>query len=135
MATKTQTNDFAKAIENMFTNAPMDMSAFNDVAKNAAEFNSKLSKIALAAAEKNAELTNAWTKETLSKLDQASKVQKDPADYTKAVSDFAAAQAQTSPEHIAAFAEIAKKAQIDTVELLMSAGKDIQAKTSQTAKK
>ncbi|MCP4933468.1 MAG: zinc ribbon-containing protein [bacterium] len=136
MATKNQTNDFTKAIENFFTTTPLDMSAFGDIAKNTAEFNSKLSQIALEAAEQNAELTSAWTKETLVKLEELTKVQKDPADYAKAVSDFTAEQAQTSPEHVAAFAEVAKKTQMETVELLMAGGKDLQAKaTAATTKK
>ena len=49
--TKLQTPDFAKAFENLF--ASTDTSAFNDVFKNAAEFNSKISDIAIKAAEKN----------------------------------------------------------------------------------
>lgn len=132
---KAAQNDFVKAMENMFSANSFDANALNDLTKNATEFTSKLSKIALTAAEKNAELTSTWTKETLSKLDAAIKVQKDPADYAKVVSDFAAAQTQSSPEHVAAFAEVAKKAQIDAVELLMAAGKEVQAEATAAVKK
>ena len=135
MATKTKANDFTKAIENFFAAAPVDMSAFNDIAKNTAEFNSKLSQIALKAAEQNAEISNTWTQETLAKMEELTSVQKDPADYAKAISEFAASQAQASPEHVAAFAEIAKKAQMETVELMMAGGKDLQEKVSAATKK
>jgi len=133
--TKSQTNDFTKAIEAMFAGNLPDMSAFGDATKNATDFSAKLSKIALTAAEKNAELTNAWTQQALAKLDAATKVQADPAAYAKLVSDMASEQAKTSPEQIAAFAEIAKKAQEDTVELVMAAGKEIQAETVAAVKK
>jgi hypothetical protein len=51
------------------------------------------------------------------------KVKEEPADYTKAFSDFASAAAELAAENLAAFAEIAKKAQMDTVELMLAAGK------------
>jgi hypothetical protein len=51
------------------------------------------------------------------------------------MTDFASASIETAAEHVAAFAEIAKKAQLDTVELLMSAGKDAQEDASAAMKK
>ena len=40
-----------------------------------------------------------------------------------------------SPKHIAEFAEIAKKAQLDTIDLYMSAGKEMNEEMTKTAKK
>lgn len=131
---KAQTNDFTKTFENMFANVPTDMKVFNNAFTNAVELGSKLSKIALIAAEKNAEISSAWTKETLTKLEGASVVQKEAADYAKVASDFASSQAQTSPEHIAAFAEVAKKAQMETIELMMALGKDAQDEVAEVVK-
>ncbi len=131
----TKTPDFTKAFENMFTAFPTDMKAFTDAFQNTAEFTGKMAKIALEAAEKNAELSQAWTKDTLSKLEAATEVQKDPSDYAKVVSDIASSQAQTAPEHIAAFAEVAKKAQMDTVELMLAAGKDARDEATAVVKK
>lgn len=130
---KATATDFTKPFENMFDSA--DMSAFNDMFKNAAEFNSKFSEIVLTAAEKNAELSQAWTKETLKKVQTMTKPQSDPADYAKVITDFTSAQAQTTPERIAAFAEVAKKAQMDTIELLVSAGKEAKTKAEGAVKK
>jgi len=132
---KNPTNEFTKAIENMMSGSFPDMSAFTDATKNATDFSAKLSQIALAAAEKNAELTSAWTQEALAKLDAATKVQADPAAYAKMISELANEQAQTSPEQIAAFAEVARKAQQDTVELVMTAGKEMQDEASSMVKK
>ena len=125
---KLQTPDFTKAFENIF--ASTDTTAFNDVFKNAAEFNSKISDIAIKAAEKNAELSQAWTKETLSKLETITKPQTDPKEYAQVITDFTTAQAKATPEHITAFAEVAKKAQMDTIELLLSAGQEAQTKAT-----
>ena len=55
-----------------------------------------------------------------------SKAKAEPADYAKAMTDFASAYAEVTAEHMAAFAEVAKKVQMDTVELMMAAGKDIE---------
>ena len=129
------TTDFTKAFENMFSAFPTDMKAFSDVFQNGAEFSGKMAKIALSAAEKNAELSQAWTKDTLGKLETATEVQKDPSDYAKAVSDVASSQAQSAPEHIAAFAEVAKKAQMDTIELMLAAGKDVRDEAANVVKK
>ena len=131
----TKTPDFTKAFENMFSAFPTDMKTFADAFQNTAEFSGKMTKIALEAAEKNAELSQAWTKDTLSKLETATEIQKDPSDYAKVVSDIASSQAQTAPEHIAAFAEVAKKAQMDTVELMLAAGKDARDEATAVVKK
>lgn len=126
----TVTPDFTKFAESFLAGAPADMKAFGDVYKNAADVAGKFGKIALAAAEKNAELSQAWTKETLAKLEGLTEVSKDPADYAKLVSDFSQAQAQATPEKLAAFAEVAKKAQMDAVELMLATGKEVQAEAA-----
>lgn len=119
--------DFVKATEEFFGAFKMDTKMFDDAAKNASEFNVKLSQIALETAKKNAELTNAWTAETLKAVEAANKVQKDPSAYATVASEFAAAHAQAMPEKLSAYAEVAKAAQLEAVELFVAAGKDVQA--------
>jgi DNA-directed RNA polymerase subunit F len=99
------------------------------------EFNSKLSKIALDTLKKSAELSQDWSKETLNSLDTFTKTHKNPSDYSKVINDFITQQTQSSPKHIAEFAEIAKKAQLDTIDLYMSAGKEMNEEMTKTAKK
>ncbi len=126
------TNEFTKALENMFATAPVN---YDEIVKNAAEYNSKFSKIALDSAKNFADLSQAWAVDTFGKMDTLTKVQSEPADYAKVTAEFASAQAQAAPEHVAAFAEVAKKAQIETVELMLSAGKAMQAEVAEVAKK
>ena len=131
MAKKSFDNPFAK----MFDDLPFDANAFADVFKNSAELGEKFSGVALAAAEKNAEISSKWTKDTLAKLAGVTKTQADPADYSKAVTEFASASVESASEHVAAFAEVAKKVQMDTVELMLAAGKEAQAEATAAVKK
>ena len=51
------------------------------------------------------------------------------------MSDFASASAEMAAEHMAAYAELAKKVQMDTVDLMLTAGKDIAADAQKVAEK
>ncbi|MEQ8897363.1 MAG: phasin family protein [Roseovarius sp.] len=132
MAKAQDINTMMKDIMGSF---PVDTKAMEDAFKNQAALNEKLSGVALDAAEKSAEISSKWTKETLSKLAEVSKAKTEPADYAKAMTDFASANAEVAAENMAAFAEVAKKVQMDTVELMMAAGKDMQEDASKAVKK
>ena len=127
--------DFTAMFKDMMGAFPVDTSAMEDVFKNTAALNEKLSSVALDAAEKSAELSSQWTKDTLTKMGEISKVKAEPADYAKAATDFASASAEVAAENMAAFAEIAKKVQMDTVEVLMAAGKDMSEEATAAVKK
>ena len=127
--------DFTKMFSDMTAAFPVDMTAFNEAVKNSAAFSEKMSKVALDAAATSTELSSKFAKETISKMSGVTKAQKEPADYTKAMTDFASAQAESTAEHMAAFAEVAKKAQMETVELLMAAGKDASEEATAAVKK
>jgi hypothetical protein len=114
---------------------PVDTKSMEDAFKNQAALSEKLSGVALDAAEKSAELSSKWTKETLAKMSDMTKAKAEPADYAKAMTDFASANAEVAAENMAAFAEIAKKVQMDTVELMMAAGKDLQEDAAKAVKK
>jgi hypothetical protein len=131
----TKTPDYTKLFQDMFAGKFGDMKAVNEMMQNAADYSAKFNKIALDAAEKNAELSNAWMKDTLTKYSVFTKTQSEPADYAKVATDVMTAQAQAAPEHVAKFAEVAKTAQMATVELMMAAGKEMQTELADTAKK
>ena len=133
--TKKTNPDYTKMFQDMMGNLPVDMSAFEDAFKSQAQMGEKFSKVALDAAEKSAEISTKWTKDTLGKMGEVTTAKTDAADYPKAMTDFASAQAEMAAEHMAAFAEIAKKVQMDTVELMLAAGKDMGADASAAMKK
>ncbi|MCR9113357.1 MAG: phasin, PhaP [Rhodobacteraceae bacterium] len=127
--------DFNAMMKDVMGAFPVDTKAMEDAIKNQAALNEKLSGLALEAAEKSAEISSKWTKETLAKMTEVTKAKAEPADYAKAMTDFASANAEVAAENMAAFAEVAKKIQMDTVELLMAAGKDMQEETAKAVKK
>ena len=135
MAAANKTTDFTKMMSDMMGAFPMDMSAMNDAFKTSAAMGEKMSKVALDAAEKSTDLSSKWTKDTIAKMTDVTAVKSEPTDYTKSMTDFASAQAEMTAEHMAAFAEIAKKVQMETVELMMAAGKEASEEATAQMKK
>ena len=127
--------DMNAMMKDMMGAFPVDTSAMEDAFKNTAALNEKMANVALEAAEKSAEVSSKWTKDALGKLAAVSKAQAEPADYAKAITDFASASAEVAAENMAAFAEIAKKVQTETVELMMAAGKDVTEEAQAAVKK
>ncbi len=127
--------DYTKMMKEMMGAFPVDTSAMTEVFKTQASFADKLSKVALDAAEKSTEISAGWTKATIGKLGVVTNAKDDPTDYTKAMTDFASSQAEMSAESMAAFAEIAKKVQMETVELMLAAGKDMGEDATKAVKK
>ena len=131
----TKAQDMTQILKDMMGAFPVDTSAMEDAFKNTASMNEKLAGVALQAAEKSAEISTKWTKDTIAKLGDMSKAKAEPADYAKAMTDFASAQAEVAAENMAAFAEVAKKVQMETAELLMAAGKNFAEEATAAAQK
>lgn len=130
-----KTQDFTKMMKDTMGGFPIDTAAMQDAFKSQSAFGEKLSKVALQAADKSTEISTKWAKDTLAKVGDVSKVKEDPAEYTKSFTDFASAQAEMASEYMAAFSEVAKKVQMETVELMMAAGKDFNEDTTAAVKK
>lgn len=131
----TKTPDMTKMMQDMMANFPVDTAAFQNAFKTQAAMAEKMSKVALEAAEKSTEITSKWAKDTIAKVGDMSKAKADPADYSKAATDFASVAAEMAAENLAAFAEVAKKVQMETVELMLAAGKDLTEETTAAVKK
>ncbi len=127
--------DFTKAIQDMMSSFPVDGPAMQDAFKTQAAMTEKMAKVALEAAEKSTEISSRWTKDTIAKIGALAKAKDEPTEYTKAMTDFASSAAEMAAEHMAAFAEVAKKVQMETVELMMAAGKDFSEDASAAVKK
>ena len=117
--------DFSKMMQDMLGAFPMDTSAYQDAWKTQAALAEKMSRVAIEAAETSTDISAGWTRETLSKVQSVATVKDEPADYSKAMTEFASAQAEMTAEAMAKFAEVAKKVQMETVELMLSAGKEL----------
>lgn len=128
-------NDYTAMVKDLMAAFPVDMTTIQDAFKTNAMLGDKLSKVALEAAEKSTEISAKWTKETLDKIADVTSAKEDMTDYSSAMTDFASAQAETGAETMAAFAEIAKKVQMETVELMLAAGKDMSEDATAAVKK
>ncbi|MEP3295836.1 MAG: phasin family protein [Pseudoruegeria sp.] len=131
----TNTQDFTKMMQDMMASFPVDTKAFEDAYKTTTELNEKFTNVALEAADKSAEISSKWTKDTIARLGSVSAAKTDVADYGKALTDFASASAETASENMAAFAEVAKKVQMETVELMMASGKNLSEDATAAVKK
>lgn len=128
-------SDFTTMFKEMMGAFPMEMPTLGDAFKTTAEMNEKFARLALDAADSSVEISTKWTKETLAKVGDITAPQAEASDYAKAMTDFASAQAEIAAENMSAFAEVAKKLQMETVELMLTLGKDMGAEAAATAKK
>ncbi|TKW68121.1 MAG: Phasin [Paracoccus denitrificans] len=127
--------DFTKTMQDMMSNFPVDTSSMQDAFKSQSALNEKLSKVALSAAERSTEISAQWAKDTIARVGELTTKKDDASAYAKAFTDFASASAETAAEHMSAFAEVAKKLQMETVDLMMAAGKDMADDAQKTAEK
>ena len=132
--TKTAT-EYTKMMKDMMVAFPADAGAFNEVFKNQASAADRMSKVVLDAAEKSTEISAGWARATIGKFGDVTNAKEDPSEYSKAMAEFASAQAELSAESLAAFAEVAKNVQMESVELMLAAGKDLGADASKAARK
>lgn len=130
-----KTPDFAKALQDVMSKFPVDTSSFQDAFKTQTALGEKLTRISLAAAERSTEISAQWAKDTIARFGELSVSKEEPAEYAKAATDFASAAAEAAAEHMAAYAEVAKQVQMDTVDLMLAAGKDIASDAQKVAEK
>ena len=130
-----KTPDFTKAFQDIIGKFPVDTSSFQEAFKSQTALSEKLAKISLAAAERSTEISAQWAKDTIARFGELASSKEDVTDYAKATSDFASAAAEAAAEHMASFAEVAKQVQMDTVDLMLTAGKDIASETQKAAEK
>jgi hypothetical protein len=129
------TQDFTAMMKDMMGAFPIDTKAMEEAYKSQTAMAEKMSSVALDAAKKSTDLSAKWTQDTLAKMADLSKAKAEPADYAKSVTDFASASAEVAAENMAAFAEIAKKVQTETLELMMAAGKTMSEDMTAAAQK
>ena len=127
--------DFSKTMQDMMGSFPMDATAFQDMFKTQTALAEKMTKVALEAAEKSTEISTKWTRDALAKFGTVAKAKSEATDYTKALTDFASNASEMAAESLAAYAEVAKKVQMETVELMLAAGKDISEDATAVVKK
>jgi len=130
-----KTQDFSAVFKDMMGAFPVDTKSLEETFKNQTTLAEKMSGVSIDAATKSTELSAKWAQETLSKVQSLTAAKAEPAEYAQSLTDFASTSAEAAAEHMAAFAEIAKKVQTQTMELMMAAGKDMSADMTAAATK
>ena len=128
-------DDINKLMKDMMGNFPFDTVGVEKTFKSSALLNEKLANVALEAASKSTEISTVWAKNTIGKLQAVSSAKEEPANYVAAMTEFASNQAELASENVTAFTEIAKKVQMETVEIIMAAGKEMTEEASSAVKK
>jgi biotin synthase-like enzyme len=127
--------DYVQVMKDMMGNFPVDTSSMENLAKSQAALAEKMSSVVIEAAQKSTDLSARWMQDSLTKLSSMTVAKAEPADYAKSVTDFMTQSAESAAEHMAAYADIAKRVQTETLELLMAAGKDMTEDMTAAARK
>ena len=130
-----KTQDYTQVVNDMLNALPIDVAELEKTFKSTAKLNEQLSGVVLEAADQSNEISSKWAKNTIAKMVKISKAKADPADYAKALTDFASAAADEATRNFAGLAEVAKKAQTDSTEILMAAGKNAADQASAAVQK
>ncbi len=127
--------DFTKVMQDMMASFPVDTSAMQNAFKTQAAMGEKFAKWLWKLLKSRPKSLRSGQKTPWPKLADVSKAKTEAAEYGVAAKDFASAAAEMAAENMASFAEIAKKVQMETVELMLAAGKDLSAETTAAVKK
>jgi hypothetical protein len=127
-------DDYKQAMDKMAVATPADVA---EAMKPLADCQAKFSQITLDVAKKNLAAGQAMVNETMEALDRFSKAGPAANDFVAASTEFVSERAKAMPKHIAAFADIAKTAQAEVMDVMLSAGEAAAAagKDADTPKK
>ena len=129
------TQDMNKFFKDFMASLPMDTSIFDDAVEKQLAISRKYYDLWLGLAEKSNSVSHKWATETIAKMQEAPLYDGDPSIYAKSIGDFVSEQADVATENFAAYAEIAKKAQMDSLSLFLSTAKEVQTGAAAAVKK
>ena len=129
------TQDMNKFFKDFMASLPMDTSIFDDAVEKQLAISRKYYDLWLELAEKSNTVSYKWSTETIAKMQEAPRYDGDPNIYAKSIGDFVSEQADVATENFAAYAEIAKKAQMDSLSLFLSTAKEVQTEAVSAATK
>ena len=127
--------DMNKLMKDMMGNFPFDTVAIEKAVKKSASLNEKLANLALDAAGTSTAISTSWANETFDRFRVTVETKDEPVDYGKAMVDFWSVQTEIATKKMELFSDVLKKAQMETVEFMVSAGKDMTKDASEAVKK
>ena len=129
------TQDMNKFFKDFMASLPMDTSVFEDAVEKQTVVNEKYYNLFLGATEKSTAISYKWASDVLTKIQEVQTSKTDPSEYAQSIGDFVSDQNDVATENLAALAEIAKKAQLDSVSLFVATAKEVQDETAASVKK
>mgnify|MGYP003325220016 CR=1 FL=1 len=127
--------DMNKLMVDMMGNFSFDTVGIEKAVKKSASLNEKLANLALDAAGTSTEISTSWANETFDRFRVTAETKDEPVDYGKAMVDFWSVQTEIATKKMDLFSDVLKKAQMETVEFMVSAGKDMTKDASELVKK
>ncbi len=127
--------DLNKLMKDMMGNFPFDTVDIEKAVKKSVSLNEKLANLSLDVAGTSTEISTSWANESFDKVRVAAEAKDEPVDYSKAIMDFWSAQTEIATKKMELFSDVLKKAQTETVQLMVSAGKDMTKDASEAVKK
>lgn len=115
--------DYSQMMKDMM--GSFDTSSVEAMTRSQAQLAERMAQVAISAARQSTDLSAKWMQDALSKVSAVAQAKQDPADYAKGVAQFMSTSAESAAEHMAAFAEIARRVQTETMELVLNAGKQM----------
>ena len=106
-----------------FMNFVPNPASISDAFRKSAEFGEKMSAVGLKAAQGGVDVANRWTVESLEWFGEVATAKEELGDYAKAAGEFASGSVEAATGHMAELAEVAKNAQIESTEAVLSAGR------------
>ena len=129
------TQNMNKSFKEFMASLPMDTSTFEDAVKKQTVVNEKYYNLFLGAAEKSTAISYKWAFDVLTKVQEVQTSKTDPSEYAQSIEDFVSEQSDVATKNLAALAEIANKAQLDSVSLFVATAKEVKDETAASVKK
>lgn len=113
----TQFQDYTKAFSNMASTLPLSPATMYDTYQKASTNFEKAINIALNATSEVVDINDRWARDTLAKAKSVAEEKPSPESMVKVIQDYASFTWEASAQYLASYAEVARKAQMDAVEL------------------
>ena len=129
----TRNTDVNTSMQDMMANLPIDTAPLQKAVHTQGRLGERLSRMIPQAAEQSTDISAQWTQETIACMDDLVSPGDQPADQGRAMAAFTTAMTMLTNRHMAAFAEVARRLQMDTVDLMLTAGDNIVDDAQQAA--
>ena len=121
----TRNTDFNTSLQAMMANLAIDTAPLQKAVRTQGRLGERQSRMILQAVGQSTEISAQWAQETIACMGELVSPGDQPADQARATAAFTSAMAMLTTRHMAALADVARRLQMDTVDLMLTAGNNI----------